>query len=305
MPGIGASVSGVQAQYWKAIRQYNAVAKNALNEAEGMWNPIIMSLCNERPSTGPVEEYNWADPSPAFEKWTDERPMTSMGVEGFTLRNEKWGKGIWVKADDLEDDRLNLYNEQIQGLVTMGVYNKFDLVRQLFINGFTADFRDGKTFFADDHPLKDGGGVVNDNLFTGALSNDNFKAACTQLRKIKNSAGREMMIRCSHLIVGEDNEWLALEILKNSRLANGEDNIAMGSAQPLVIDGIGTKWAVADLRKPIKPFILQNRRGVRFTAVTNPESDDVFHKDRFKWGADWRGQVGYNHYEMMVGSLGS
>jgi phage major head subunit gpT-like protein len=142
-------------------------------------------------------------------------------------------------------------------------------------------------------------------LTTGALTNDNYRTACTLLRKMKNSRGRELKLRCSHLICSEDNEWVAREILTQTRLASGEDNVAARTAQLLVFDGIGTQWAVADLTKNVKPYIMQNRRGITFQAVTDADSPQVFHRRRYEYGADWRGNVGNAYYQMIVASTGS
>ncbi|SFQ14309.1 Mu-like prophage major head subunit gpT [Roseivivax halotolerans] len=68
-----------------------------------------------------------------------------------------------------------------------------------------------------------------------------------------------------------------------------------GSGDPL--------WLLLDTRKPLKPFIFQERTRPEFEAKTNAAtSDDVFMADEYKWGTRYRCNAGYGFWQMAYGS---
>lgn len=65
----------------------------------------------------------------------------------------------------------------------------------------------------------------------------------------------------------------------------------------------GPAWYLLDLSKPLKPFLYQNRRGVRIVAKDDPASSDVmFSRDVVQWGVDFRGVCEYTLYHLAAAS---
>lgn len=65
----------------------------------------------------------------------------------------------------------------------------------------------------------------------------------------------------------------------------------------------GPMWMLLDTRKPLKPFIFQERTKPEFTSKTNPEtSDDVFNTDTYKYGLRYRCAAGFGFWQMAYGS---
>ena len=298
------SVAGLQDQLVRANNGYRAHFVEQLRKTEAEWMPLLSAITMEIPSMGPSEEHNFGEAAPKMTEWVGDREIGRLGLDGFTLKNKNYANGVEIDRNDLEDDRLGLYVPQIRAMAEEGTLSKVDLLRDL-LNGAFADLcYDGQAFFANAHPLSDSSST-NDNLITGVLSNDNYRSACTQLRELKDSRGRYLRMAATHLIVGNDNEWTAKEILNQERLATGETNIARGTAQLLVLPGLtSTNWIVADLGKVLKPIIFQNRRGIQFTEVEDASSPEVFMRRFYQYGADWRGALGYALYQCMVGSEG-
>ncbi len=65
----------------------------------------------------------------------------------------------------------------------------------------------------------------------------------------------------------------------------------------------GPAWFLLDLDKPLKPFLYQNRRGLRVVTRNNPATSDVmFDKDVIQWGIDFRGVCEYTLYHLAAAS---
>lgn len=67
--------------------------------------------------------------------------------------------------------------------------------------------------------------------------------------------------------------------------------------------GSGELWILADLSRPLKPFIFQNRRDYAFTNKEDgKQSDHVFLRDEYVYGCDARVSAGYGFWQMAFGS---
>ncbi len=67
--------------------------------------------------------------------------------------------------------------------------------------------------------------------------------------------------------------------------------------------GAGEVWILADLSRPLKPFIFQKRRDYAFTAKEDGKSSDhVFMKDQYLYGVDARVSAGFGFWQMAFGS---
>lgn len=57
--------------------------------------------------------------------------------------------------------------------------------------------------------------------------------------------------------------------------------------------GSGTAWYLLDVRKPIKPFIFQDRKPYKLVAMQDDQDEAVFTRDVFRYGVDARNNVGF------------
>lgn len=57
--------------------------------------------------------------------------------------------------------------------------------------------------------------------------------------------------------------------------------------------GAGTAWYLLDVRKPIKPFIFQDRKPYKLVAMQDDHDEAVFTRDVFRYGVDARNNVGF------------
>jgi phage major head subunit gpT-like protein len=67
--------------------------------------------------------------------------------------------------------------------------------------------------------------------------------------------------------------------------------------------GSGEMWILADLSKPLKPWIFQKRRDYNFVSKEDPKtSDAAFMRDEYMYGVDARVAAGFGFWQMAFGS---
>ena len=69
--------------------------------------------------------------------------------------------------------------------------------------------------------------------------------------------------------------------------------------------GDDTAWYLLDTSKPIKPFIVQERRAADFTALDKPDDQNVFLRNQYLYGTSWRGNAGYALWQLAYMSDGT
>lgn len=66
--------------------------------------------------------------------------------------------------------------------------------------------------------------------------------------------------------------------------------------------GAGEPWFLMDTSRALKPLIYQERRKPNLVAKTAVSDDNVFLRDEYVWGVDYRGNVGFGFWQMAFGS---
>jgi phage major head subunit gpT-like protein len=66
--------------------------------------------------------------------------------------------------------------------------------------------------------------------------------------------------------------------------------------------GSGEPWFLMDLRRPIKPLILQIRKTPEFVALDKPDDQENFMRKKFMYGVDDRKNVGFGLWPLCYGS---
>lgn len=67
--------------------------------------------------------------------------------------------------------------------------------------------------------------------------------------------------------------------------------------------GASAPWYLLCTKRPLKPFIYQDREKAELIIKDNPEtSDDVFNRDEFRYGTRARGAAGYGFWQTAFGS---
>ena len=61
-------------------------------------------------------------------------------------------------------------------------------------------------------------------------------------------------------------------------------------------------WAMLDTSKFVKPLIFQQRTLPQFVSQDQPENDSVFMRKKYRYGVDYRGNVGFGFWQLAYGS---
>ena len=93
----------------------------------------------------------------------------------------------------------------------------------------------------------------------------------------------------------------------SDKLLDDTPNPYKGTATLLVNPWLtsATAWFLHVTNRPIKPYIFQQRKAPVFVQQTNMESDDVFKRGQYNFGAESSGNAGYGLWQMSYGSTGA
>lgn len=283
---------------------------NALKAPGSNWEKIAMRV----QSTTKQNDYVWLSKFPAMRKWIGDKTIKKLRAGKYVAVNDDFETTIEVDRNDVEDDTLGIYTPQAQMAGESARDLPEQLVYDLVNGGFTGVCYDGQYFFDTDHPVgEDENQVSVSNKLvaplshaTLALAQASFGAAVTALRKMKDDEGRPLNLRPTVLLVPPALEDTATALMTADKLEDGKTNPYKGKCE-VVVNGYltsDTAWFVLDTSRPIKPFIYQERKKPVFVSQTKMDSDTVFLRKTFLYGAEARGTGVYGLWQLAIGSTG-
>lgn len=279
---------------------------NAFAGAPSTWEKIATKV----PSTASQEDYSWLSSFPRMRKWVGEKVLTSLAAFKYSVVNDDWEATIEVDRNDIEDERLGIYNVQAQSAGQSAKQLPDEIVGDLPNKAFTALCYDGQYFCDTDHVVA-GASVSNKGVAvlsaaTQALAIASLGAARTAMRKFKDDDGRPLGVRPDVLLVPPALEDVAKVLAMNDRLEDGKPNPYKGTVEVVVGDWLtsDTAWFLLDTTKAIKPFVYQERKAPVFVQQTDMNADDVFMRRKYKFGTEARGAGGYGLWQLCYGSTG-
>lgn len=259
-------------------------------------------------------EHDWG--MGAFGDWTKRESQfdvvdyktLSPGLDR-TYIHEAFTQGFMVTREMFDDDQYRQMEKLPRAMARSGRAKvEKDAVTPL-IEGFdastnTIEIYDGKSLFANDHPLLDSTGTGN-NLASGVLNDANLKAALKLMREVPDEAGNLAQFKATKLIIPPALEDTAVRLLKSSQIAGTELNDTNK-----FLNGYGVEIVVLDYLSTAAggndaAWFLQDgsRHELNFFWRIKPEfkweeSFDTFVSKyrgymRYSFGvSDWRGMVG-------------
>lgn len=288
------------------------IFNNAFAATPTVWQRIAMRV----PSTAGQNDYAWLSKFPRMRKWIGEKSIKSLEGAKYTIVNDDWEATIEVDRNDIKDDNMGIYGPQAQMAGDSAKQLPDEIVMDLANNSMVTICYDGQYFIDVDHPVRlaDGTIVSVSNKGTKQLSAASqaaaaasYGAARTAMRKFKDDEGRPLNITPDVLLVPPALGDTARALMTNDRLDDGKANPYKGTAE-VVEDArltSDTAWFLLDTTKPIKPFIYQEREAPYFVSQTDLQSDDVFSRKKFKFGAEARAAGGYGFWQLAFGSDGT
>ncbi|MGO4380368.1 Mu-like prophage major head subunit gpT family protein [Pseudoduganella sp. RAF53_2] len=288
-----------------------ATFNKAFTAAPSQWQKVAMLV----PSTTALNDYSWLSNFPAMREWIGDKVIKSLEAFDYTIKNKDWESTIRVKRNDIEDDNLGNYKIQAEGAGNSAAQLPDEIVFALLGNGFVNKCYDGQYFFDSDHPVKKKDGsitsvsnVTNLKLSVATLSaaQSSLGAAEVALFKMKDDEERSLNVRPNVLVVGANQMTVAQTLMTTDRLEDGKPNPYKGKYE-VVADGRlpDNFWALMDATKPVKPIIYQQRKKPELVQQTGMDSDAVFLRGEYLFGAEARGNGGYGFWQLAYGSTGT
>lgn len=284
----------------------------AFEAAPSLWQKTTMLV----PSGSSQNNYNWLSRFPRMRKWIGDKVVKALEAFTYSIANDDFEATVEVDRNDIEDDNLGIYAPMAQeaGFSSKQLPDEIDA--DLKNNAFAAACYDGQYFYDTDHPVKDADGVTQSvsNTDTAVLSNAtktaadaSYGAARTAIMKFKDDEGRPLGLIPDTLEVPPALEATGRMLVENDKLADDTPNPYKGTAKLLVNPRLtsDTAWFLHVTNRPVKPFVYQERKKPDFVQQINPDSDDVFMRKKFKFGAEARAAGGYAFWQLSYGSTGT
>lgn len=281
---------------------------NALKAVPGSWQKTAMEV----PSTGAGEDYAWLTRFPRMRKWIGDKVVKALAAGKYYKANEDWEATIEVDRNDIEDDRLGLYNNQAMMAGESAGELHDIIVDDLKNNAFTQTGIDGQYFYDTDHPVGD---TSVSNKITPALSAANLAAATASygalraaIMGFKDEEGMPLRLVPGTLEVPPALETIARILCEKDKLQDNSPNPYQGTAVVEVNPGLTSATAYflhVTNKQSVKPFIVQMRKKPVFVSQTSQENDDVFNRKKFKYGAEARATGLYGFWQLSAGSTGT
>ncbi len=278
---------------------YSTAYQKAFDEVPADYKELATTV----PSSTSEQTYAWLGQMPELKEWVGEREVQSISAYGYTIRNKKFEMTIGVKRDAIEDDQYGAYTPLFGNMGIAAAQHPGNLIYDAMMEGFTNLCYDGKAFFAEDHKL---GEKTYSNKGKDELTAESFEAARAAIMSICGDKGKSLKLIPDVLVVSPAKEKTARLILE-AELIDGTTNVNRGLAKVKVAPELAEHpdyWFLLCTNRPLKPFIFQERKKIKFVSLTNEHDENVFMRDEYVYGADGRSNAGYGFWQMAYGSTG-
>lgn len=278
----------------------------AFDAAPSLWQQTTMRV----PSGASQNDYSWLSRFPKMRKWLGDKVIKALEAFKYTITNDDWEATIEVDRNDIEDDTIGIYEPQARDAGFSARQLPDEIDADLKNNAFDNLCYDGQYFYDTDHPVA---GASVSNLGTAALSAATTAAAAASygaarlaIMSFKDDEGRPLALIPDLLEVPPALEATAKLLLENDKLTDESPNPYKGTARILVNPRLtsSTAWYLHVTNRPLKPFIYQERKAPVFVQQTDPETDNVFMRKKFRFGCEARAAGGYGLWQMSYGNKG-
>lgn len=279
---------------------------NAFDAAPTDWQKTAMLV----PSGSGQNDYTWLSAFPKMRKWIGDKVIKALSAFKYTIVNDDFEATVEVDRNDIEDDNLGIYAPQAQMAGFSAKKLPEEIVDELKNNAFINKCYDGQYFYDTDHVVK---GASVSNKGTAALSgmtqtaaDASYGAARTAIMSLTDDEGRPLKLVPNVLEVPPALEKQGKRLVEMEKLADDTPNPYFGTAELIVNPGLTstTAWFLHCTSMPVKPFFYQERKAPVFVEQTDMQSDNVFNRKKYKFGAEARAAGGYGFWQMSYGSTG-
>jgi phage major head subunit gpT-like protein len=279
---------------------------NAFDAAPSQWQATAMLV----PSSSGQNDYTWLSKFPKMRKWIGDKVIKALEAFKYTVVNDDFEATVEVDRNDIEDDSLGIYKPQAEMAGFSAKQLPDEIVADLKNNAFANKCYDGQYFYDTDHSVK---GASVSNKGTAALSGATQAAALasygvarTAIMSLTDDEGRPLGLVPDTLEVPPALEVQGKRLVEMEKLADDTPNPYFKTAKLVVNPRLTstTAWFLHVTSMPVKPFVYQERKAPVFVEQTDPQTDNVFMRKKFRFGAEARVAGGYAFWQMSWGSTG-
>lgn len=280
---------------------YELAAQRIGTDGKYVRNPVITSL-------------------PMFRQWTGSKAYKDLRAYEQTITIGSYERTVSLDRLDVVTDRSGVVQAALNAFSasTKQAVDKL-MIDRLSANTWTG--YDGVSLLNDAHPNTNSTG---DNLITSALSFTNYRDLRAVMRKFSDEDGALYNVTPTHVMVGADQERIALEIagasrpvaVSNAGAYDGTSNIVGATTIPNVFGGsevtiivndlvTGNKWFMMDLSKPVKPIVWCVLRAPEAISQDGGfmQGDQRFTYDRFNYSIEGDWEFGAGAWMLIAGSV--
>lgn len=278
---------------------FKTIFNKVFTETKILWDKIATKV----PSETGEENYKWLGKIPRMREWMGDREIQNLTASDYTIKNKDFELTIGVDRNDIEDDKLGIYNPVIQDIAQSTATFPDTLIFKLLKEGFENKCYDEKPFFFEEHKA---GKKTISNKGKKKLSIASYAAARSSMMSLKDENGESLNIIPNLLVVPPALEEQGRQILLADQI-NGTTNTYKNTAELLVVPelaGEDEAWYLLCTTKPLKPLIYQERKAPKFDALIDDKDENVFMRKQYLYGVHARSNAGYGFWQMAYGSTG-
>ena len=306
-------------------RQLSREFQRARQAAKTNW----MRVATRVPSGTAEQVYGWLKEFPLMREWAKgaDRPFADIAENAVSVTNKKWGNGVKIARESIEDDQLGIYAPMVRSL---GQESMLSIDRETFKamnGGFRAICYDGQNFFDTDHPVAanvDGTGGTEDvsNVLLGAPTAAVRTAGATAADAVTTGGTVKGYARYKIAFTVAGAIGAAAFTLSVNGGAASAAVVTAAGGYDIPNTGIhidfeaGTVFVVGDAWEwrgrrawyllatmhELKPMIYQERTPVEIESVMRLDDNNVFLKDEYWYGARARRAYSYGYWQMAIAS---
>jgi len=278
----------------------------AFDAAPSLWEKTTMKI----PSGSKENDYSWLSNFPKMRKWLGDKVIKTLEAFKYTIVNDDFEATVEVDRNDIEDDSIGIYEPQAKDAGYSSKQLPDEIDADLKNGAFAAVCYDGQFFYDSDHEVA---GASVSNVGTAALSAAttvaaaaSYGAARLAIMSFTDDEGRPLALIPDLLEVPPALEATGKLLLENEKLTDESPNPYRGTATLLVNPRLtsSTAWFLHVTNRPLKPFVYQERKAPVFVQQIDMESDTVFLRKKYRFGAEARAAGGYGLWQMSWGSTG-
>ena len=289
------------------------VFNKAFDAAPSIWEKTSMKVTI---GVGSVMDFAWLARCPKMRKWIVDKVYRKLKTHTYSVVIDDWEATVVVDRNDIEDDNIGIYKPMAQDAGFSAKQLPDEIDADLKNNAFTGKCYDKQNFYDVDHAVTDAEGDVNSvsnkgtlalSAATLALAKASYGAARTAIMSFTDDEGRPLGLIPETLEVPPALEATAKILVESPKLEDDKPNPYYGTAKVVLNTRLTstTAWFLHVTSRPLKPFVIVERKKPVFVSQTDMSSDAVFDRKQYKFGAEARMAGGYGLWQLSYGSLGT